>query len=194
MQATIPKIYSIPQYLQQEEEAEFKSEYYNGEIIPMAGGTVNHNQISGNILTELNYGFKKLDYRVYMGDVRLWIPEKNIFTYPDLMIIQGDPIYYENRKDTVLNPSLIIEVLSPSTQNYDKEGKFAAYRTIKTLSEYILISQTHIYGEKFTKTDDKKWLFQEFYEEDQQIPLHLGNMVLNFVDIYHKVDWMQSAG
>lgn len=188
MQATINKIYSISQYLQQEEKAECKSEYYGGEIIPMAGTTVNHNQISGNIYSELSYKFKKLDYRVYMGDVRLWIPERNIFTYPDIMVIQGDPTYYENRKDTILNPSLIIEVLSPSTQNYDKDGKFSAYRTIKTFSEYILISQTQIYGEKFTKTDDRQWLFQEFYEEDQQIALYLENVVLNFEDIYHKVD------
>ena len=103
----------------------------------MAGGTVNHNQIAVNITTELNYAFKKQDYRVYMGDVRLWIPEKNSFTYPDIMVIEGDPIYYENRKDTILNPSLIIEVLSPSTENYDKEGKFFGYRTISGFSEYL---------------------------------------------------------
>ncbi|EAZ92290.1 Uma2 family endonuclease [Crocosphaera chwakensis] len=188
MQTTIPKNVSIEDYLKQEEKASFKSEYIEGKIIPMAGGTVNHNQIAVNITTELNYAFKKRDYRVYMGDVRLWIPEKNIFTYPDIMVIEGDPIYYENRKDTILNPSLIIEVLSPSTKNYDKEGKFSAYRTIQGFSEYILVSQTKIYGEKFTKTDAKTWLFQEFYEEDQSIKVQLENISLQFDDIYHKVD------
>lgn len=189
MQTTIPKYLSIEDYLKQEEKADFKSEYINGNINPMAGGTVNHNQIAGNIYAELHYTFKKRDYRVYMGDVRLWIPENNIFTYPDIMVIEGDPIYYENRKDTILNPSLIIEVLSPSTENYDKEGKFSAYRTIQGFSEYILVSQTKIYGEKFTKTDIKTWLFQEFYEEDEAITIQLENISLQFDDIYHKVNF-----
>lgn len=189
MQATISKNLSIKDYLKQEEKANFKSEYINGKIMPMAGGTVNHNQIAGNIYTELNYAFKKQDYRVYMGDVRLWIPDRNMFTYPDIMVIKGSPIYYENRKDTILNPSLIIEVLSPSTENYDQEGKFSAYRTIRNVQEYILISQIKIYGEKFTKTDDKRWLFQELYEEDQTIEIDSGNLFLTFDDIYHKVDF-----
>ncbi len=188
MQATVSKNYSIEEYLQQEEQADFKSEYIDGQIISMTGGTTNHNQIAGNIYAELNFAFKKLDYRVYMGDVRLWIPERHIFTYPDIMVIKGNPIYWENRKDTILNPNLIIEVLSPSTQNYDKEGKFSAYRTINSFQEYVLISQTQIYGEKFVKTEEKKWLFQEYYQEDQQIDLHLNNISLNFTDIYHKVD------
>ncbi len=187
MEATVIKIHSIEEYLQQEEQAEFKSEYIDGQIVSMTGGTTNHNQIVGNIYAELNFAFNKLDYRVYMGDVRLWIPEKRIFTYPDIMVIQANPIYYENRKDTIINPSLIIEVLSPSTQNYDKEGKFAAYRTIKTFQEYILISQTQIYGAKFVKTGEKKWLFQEYYQEDQQIDLEINNISLSFADIYHKV-------
>ncbi len=159
MEATVIKTFPIEDYLQQEEQADFKSEYIDGNIIPMTGGTTNHNQIVGNIYAELNFAFKKLDYRVYLENVRLCIPEKRIFTYPDIMLIQEEPIYYENRQDTIINPSLIIEVLSPSTENYDKEGNFAAYRTINRFQEYVLISQTQIYGEKFVKTGDKKWLF-----------------------------------
>ncbi|EAZ88215.1 Uma2 family endonuclease [Crocosphaera chwakensis] len=189
MQATVIKTFSIEEYLKQEEKAESKSEYIDGQIIPMTGGTINHNQIVGNIYAELHFAFKKLDYRVYVENVRLWIPEKRICTYPDIMVIKDEPIYYENRKDTILNPSLIIEVLSPSTQNYDKEGKFAAYRTIKTLKEYVLISQTQISGEKFVKTGNKQWLFQEYHQEDQQIDLELNDMSLNFSEIYHKVEF-----
>ncbi|MGK7930140.1 MAG: Uma2 family endonuclease [Microcystaceae cyanobacterium] len=188
MPTTIVKQSSIEDYLQQEEKANFKSEYLNGEIIPMAGGTVNHNQIAVNITTELSFAFKKLDYRVYIGDVRLWIPKLNTFTYPDIMVVKGEPIYYENRQDTILNPILIIEILSPSTKNYDKEGKFSAYRTIPSFQEYILVSQTKIYGERFLKTDNKKWIFQEYFKEDQQIELQLETLSLTFVDIYHKVD------
>ena len=157
MQTTIIKNHSIEDYLKQEEKADFKSEYINGKIIPMTGATINHNQIVGNIYAELHFAFKKLDYRVYVANVRLWIPEKRIFTYPDIMVIQGEPIYYENREDTIVNPSLIIEVLSPSTENYDKEGKFAAYRSINSVAEYVLVSKTQIYAEKFVKTGDKQW-------------------------------------
>jgi Uma2 family endonuclease len=188
MQAIAINTYSIEDYLLLEEQAESKSEYLDGQIVPMAGGTTNHNQIAGNIYSELNFACKQLDYRVYMGDVRLWIPERRIFTYPDVMVIQGNPIYFENRKDTILNPTLIIEVLSPATQNYDREGKFAAYRTIPTFQEYVLISQTEIYGEKFVKTGDKKWSFQEYYQEDRQIILESVKSPLVFTDIYNKVD------
>ncbi|MDJ0600983.1 MAG: Uma2 family endonuclease [Crocosphaera sp.] len=193
MQTTAIKTPSIEDYLQQEEKADFKSEYIDGQIIPMTGGTTNHNQIVGNIYAELHFAFKKLDYRVYVENVRLWIPEKRIFTYPDIMVIQGEPIYYENRKDTILNPSLIMEVLSPSTENYDKEGKFSAYRTIDTFEEYVLISQTKIYGEKFVKTGNKQWLFQEYHQEDENINLKLNDITLNFTDIYHKVDFITNS-
>lgn len=188
MQAAVIKNYSVEDYLQQEEKADFKSEYIDGQIIPMTGGTTNHNQIVGNIYAELHFIFKKLNYRVYVENVRLWIPEKRIFTYPDIMVIKGEPIYYENRKDTIINPSLIIEFLSPSTENYDKEGKFYAYRTIDSFKEYVLISQTNMYGEKFVKTGNKQWLFQEYHQEDEKIDLKLNNITLKLTDIYDKVD------
>ncbi|MEG3438580.1 Uma2 family endonuclease [Pannus brasiliensis CCIBt3594] len=187
MTAIANEITSIEEYLRREERADYKSEYLDGRIVPMTGGTTNHNQIAGNIYTELNIAFKQRDFRVYMGDVRLWIPERRIFTYPDVMAIVGDPIYYENRRDTILNPTLIVEVLSPSTENYDKEGKFAAYRTLPTFQEYVLIGQTRIYGERFGKTGDKHWTFQEYTAEDRQIILESVQVTLDFTEIYHKV-------
>ena len=194
MKAIARETFSLEYYLKQEEQADFKSEYLDGKIIPMTGGTTNHNQIAVNITTELNIALKNLDYRVYMGDVRLWMPERQIFTYPDIMVIKGSPIYYENRKDTIVNPTLIIEILSPSTQSYDREGKFIAYRSIKSFQEYVLISQTQIYGEKFVKTGEKQWSLQEYYLEDNFITLELGNVYLKFTDIYHKVDLNDQNG
>jgi Uma2 family endonuclease len=188
MTAIATGMISIEEYLQQEEQADFKSEYVEGQIRPMTGGTTNHNQIAGNIYAELLSAFKQRDFRVYIGDVRLWIPEKQIFTYPDVMVIAGEPIYFENRRDTILNPSLIIEVLSPSTQNYDKEGKFAAYRTLPTVQEYVLIGQTRVHGEIYRKTGDRQWLFQEYSPEVRQITLESVQITLEFTDIYHKVD------
>ena len=194
MKAIARETFSLEYYLKQEEHADFKSEYLDGKIIPMTGGTTNHNQIAVNITTELNIALKNLDYRVYMGYVRLWMPERQIFTYPDIMVIKGSPIYYENRKDTIVNPTLIMKVLSPSTQSFDREGKFIAYRSIISFQEYVLISQTQIYGEKFVKTGEKKWSLQEYYPEDNFITLELGAVSLKFTDIYHKVDLNDQNG
>ena len=188
MQAPKTKTYSIEEYLQQEEAADYKSEYIDGQILPMAGATTNHNQIALNISTELNFAFKRLDYRVYMGDVRLWIPAKHKFTYPDVMMIAGEPEYFENRKDTITNPLVIIEVLSKSTQNYDREGKFAAYRTISSFQEYVLISQTKIYAEQFAKTGEKRWSFREYDADDATITMNSVDFQLAFTDIYLKVE------
>jgi Uma2 family endonuclease len=180
--------FSIEEYLQREEQADSKSEYIDGRIIPMAGGTTNHNQIAGNIYAELHFAFKQRDCRVYMGDVRLWIPERRIFRYPDVMVVLGEPVYFENRRDTITDPVVIVEVLSPSTENYDREGKFAAYRTLPTLREYVLIGQTSVYAEKFERTGEKQWSFREYSTEDRQISVDSVQITLDFSDIYHKID------
>lgn len=179
----------MQEYLQQEEISHTKNEYVNGQIIPMVGGNTNHNQISGNITAELNFAFKKRDYLVYMGDVRLWIDSDRKFTYPDVMIVAGNPLYLEQRNDTIINPIAIMEVLSKSTQEYDKQGKFAAYRTIPTLQEYILISQTQVKIEQYLKLEAKRWSFQEYDEADQVIKLNSVGLELPLVDIYSKVNF-----
>ena len=145
MQVTEKRYYSPEEYLVLEEAADYKSEYIDGEIVPMAGGSTNHNQIAGNFYAELNFAFKKLGYRVFMSDVRLWIPQRRIYTYPDVMVVVGESEYYNNRTDTITNPRVIIEVLSPSTKGYDRSKKFEAYRTIPTFEEYLLLDQTRIY-------------------------------------------------
>ena len=153
MQVTEQRYYSLEEYLALEEAADYKSEYIDGEIVPMAGGSINHNQIAGNFYAELNFAFKKLDYRVFMSDVRLWIAKRRIYTYPDVMVIVGEPEYdsdspagtLRDRTDTITNPKVIVEVLSDSTKGYDRSGKFQAYRTLPTFAEYLLIDQTKIY-------------------------------------------------
>jgi Uma2 family endonuclease len=189
MQTLQAQCYSVEEYLALEEVAEDKNEYIDGQIIPMTGGSTNHNQIAGNFYAELNFAFKRLDYRVFMSDVRLWIPRKNIFTYPDVMIVAGEPEYFNNRTDTITNPVMIVEVRSKSTQNYDKEGKFEAYRTISSFQEYILIDQRKIYLEQFSKTAAKQWSFREYDEEDANISLTAVEFTLALSDIYHKVQF-----
>lgn len=135
------RIFTSEEYLHLEEQAEYKSEYRDGEIIFLARNTTKHNEILGNFCANLKFSLKKQNYRVYMADVRLWIPRYRLYTYPDVMLIKGEPIYADKGTTTVTNPVMIAEVLSPSTQNYDRGDKFTYYRSIPEMQEYILISQ-----------------------------------------------------
>lgn len=189
MQATEQRYYTPEEYLELEETAEYKSEYINGQIIPMAGGSTNHNRIAGNFYAALNFAFKQQNYEVFMGDVRLWIPQKRIYTYPDVMIVAGEPDYFNNRTDTILNPQVIVEVLSKSTKGYDREDKFEAYRTIPTFQEYILISQTRMYIEHFSKTGNKRWMLSQYDEEDEAIALASVPFQISLLDLYNKVNF-----
>ena len=187
MQVTEKRYYSTEEYLALEEAADYKSEYIDGEIFPMAGGSTNHNQIAGNFYATLNFAFRTEDYEVFMSDVRLWIPQRRIYTYPDVMVVAGEPEYYDNRTDTITNPRVIIEVLSPSTKGYDRSKKFEAYRTIPTFEEYLLIDQTRIYIEHFSKTDNERWLFGDYDQSDDAITLASVSFQISLADIYNKV-------
>ena len=207
------RYYTQDEYLELEEAAEYKSEYIDGEIIPMAGGTTNHNRLALNLSTELNFAFKKQDYEVFMGDVRLWIPDKNIYTYPDVMVIAGKPEYFNNRTDTVTNPIVIAEILSKSTQNRDAEGgmlfdhaglrpaaltqtlrdlrqtKFEDYKTIASFQEYILIDQTKINVMQYVKTGRKRWEIREHDIEDEVTALHSILFQISLEALYNKVEF-----
>jgi Uma2 family endonuclease len=187
MQVTEQRYYTPEEYLEREEAADYKSEYIDGEIIPMAGGTIDHNQIALNLSTELNFAFKKQNYRVYMGDVRLWIPQKRTYTYPDVMILADEPEFFNNRKDIILNPQVIVEVLSKSTKSYDREGKFESYRTIPTFQEYLLIDQNRVHIDQFSKTGKKQWALREYDEEDEAIALASVPFDISLKDLYNKV-------
>ena len=187
MQVTEQRTYSPEEYLALEEAADSKSEYIDGQIFSIAGGSTNHNQIAGNLYAELNFAFKKLDYRVFMSDVRLWIPQKRIYTYPDVMVVVGEPEYFNNRTDTITNPKIIVEVLSGSTKGYDQVGKFEAYRTIPTFEEYLLFDQTKIYIEQYSKTANKRWSLREYDTEDTAITLASVQFQISLANVYNKV-------
>ena len=116
-------LYSSKEYLELETSATFKSEYHDGKLVSMTGGSTNHNQIIINLIAFLKFSLKSKGYRQFAGDVKLWIPAVRRYTYPDLMIVQGGPVYHDNRTDTIENPTAIIEVLSKSTQDYDHGDK-----------------------------------------------------------------------
>lgn len=180
--------YTPEEYLALEEKADCKSEYYDGLIIPMAGGTTNHNQIALNCVIALSIALKKQDYRVFMSDVRLWIPETRYYKYPDIMVIAGKPEYHNNRKDTIVNPQVIIEVLSDSTQTYDRDEKFKTYRTIPSFQEYILIDQNRVAIDQYFKTGNKRWSLYEYDHEETTLNFQSFDFQLSIADLYDKVD------
>ncbi len=155
---------SIEDYLEQEEAAEFKSEYYDGEVIPMAGASINHNRIALNLSSALNIASKGTNINVFMSDMRLWLPVYNRFTYPDVMVVDGEPDFALERKDTITNPCASIEVLSESTEGYDRGEKFKMYRSLESLQEYVLISQAAMQVEHFVKNLEGQWLLKGDYE------------------------------
>jgi Uma2 family endonuclease len=187
---TTKQLYSTEeQYLALEETAESKSEYLDGEIIPMTGGSTNHNQIAGNLYIALSLALKKQNYRIFIGDVRLWVPKVRLYTYPDVMAILGEPEYHKNRTDTIINPQVIVEVLSKSTKNYDRGDKFTFYKTLPSFREYILIDQTKIKVEQYSKTENKRWLYCEYDEEDTAVVFNSFQVEVPLSDVYEQVNF-----
>lgn len=182
-----PRLYTPEEYLALEEVAEDKSEYRNGEIVPMTGGSTDHNQIAGNLYAHLKFALRQQPYKVFIGDVRLWIPDWRLFTYPDVMVIVGEPVYYADRTDTVTNPQMIIEVLSKSTRNYDQGDKFDAYRTISEFQEYVLVDQYQMYIKQFTKTAEGYWLLKDYREAQQTLAFTSVEFTIGLEDIYEGV-------
>lgn len=185
---TLVKPLTPAAYLEQEVASETRNEYRNGEIIPMAGGTPKHNQISGNSYIAFKLALKKQPYAVFHVDQRLWIPAQQIYTYPDVMVTAKPLTLQEGRKDTVLNPCLIAEVLSKSTKNYDRSEKFIYYRSIASFKEYLLIEQDRVYVEHFYQTDLKKWSLTEYTEIDDVIILESVGIELSLADIYEDTE------
>jgi Uma2 family endonuclease len=179
--------YTPEEYLALEERAEFKSEYIDGQIVPMTGGSTNHNRISGNLYAALNFALRQQDYEVFIADVRLWIPKKRIYTYPDVMVIAEEPVYFENRTDTVMNPQVLIEVLSKSTGEYDRTDKFTAYRTMPSFQEYLLIDQAEIHVDQYVRTGPKRWSITEYNEEDEKVKFATLGFEIALEDLYNKV-------
>jgi Uma2 family endonuclease len=177
------------QYLAREETAEYKSEYLDGEIIPMTGGSTNHNRITGNVYIALNLALPEQEYDIFIGDVRLWIPKVRLYTYLDVMVIFGEPEYRNNRTDTITNPQVIVEVLSKSTKNYDRGDKFTFYKTLPSFREYILIDQTKIKVEQYSKTENKRWLYNEYDEEDTALVFNSFQLEVPLSGIYKKVNF-----
>ena len=183
------RIYTAEEYLELELAAETRSEYRNGEIIPMTGGTPNHNDISGNLYILLKSALKGKDYRIFYADQRLRIPAVNLYTYPDVVVVPKPLELQTERRDTVVNPCFIAEVLSKSTQNYDRSEKFAAYRTIPTFQEYLLIDQHRVHVEHHVKTAVNQWLFSEYDDPNVVLSFSAFEYQIQIADLYENIDF-----
>lgn len=181
---TQQRYYTPKEYLKLEETADYKSEYRDGEVVPMTGGTTDHNDIAGNFYAYLKLALRRKPYKVFIGDVRLWIPSCKLFTYPDVMVIAGEPAFYEERSDTVTNPQMIVEVLSKSTRNYDQGDKFDFYRTIPEFQEYVLVDQYQVLVKHFSKTSEGYWLLKEYVNRTQELVLSSIEFEISLDRIY----------
>ncbi|BAY16015.1 hypothetical protein NIES21_18380 [Anabaenopsis circularis NIES-21] len=183
------KRYTLDEYLELEIASETRNEYCDGEIIPMTGGTPEHNEIASILNTALRVSLKGKPYSIFVADQRLWIPERKLYTYPDVMVVPRPLERQQGRTDTITNPVMIAEVLSKSTKSYDRDEKFSAYRTIPTFQEYLLIDQYTAHVEQYSKTDSHKWIFTEYDDPESYISLSSIPFEIRLADIYESVEF-----
>ena len=191
-QALEKKTYTPAEYLEAEILSEERHEYINGEIKLMTGGTPNHNRICRNLLIAFELAFKGKPYETLVADQRLWIPDRNIYTYPNIMVLEQPIQLQEGRTDTVMNPCLIAEVLSRSTKDYDRSEKFVSYRTIKTFQEYLLIDQYQIHVEHYVKTAVNQWLLSEYTDPQVTLTLNSVDLKLKIADLYENIEFVEN--
>ena len=183
------KVYYTPEeYLTLERQAEYKSEYFNGEIFAMTGASRRHNLVAGNIFASLHNQLRKRPCEIYPSDMRVKVSPTGLYTYPDVIVVCGEPIFDDQQKDTLLNPTVLIEVLSKSTASYDRGEKFEHYRKLSSLAEYLVVAQNKYHAEHYIRQPDNRWLLSE--TDDVQQTIHLSSIEcdLALADIYDKVE------
>jgi Uma2 family endonuclease len=186
MISTIKRRYTLDEYRAIEEKAEGRNEYRDGEIVPVLGRTLQHSRITGNFLAYLSLLLRDTQFEPINSGLRLWIPEYRRGLYPDVMIFDGEPQLNGDRLDEVLNPLVIVEVLSPSTADYDRQNKFRIYRSIPSFSEYLLVEQDEPFVERYSK-QTQGWLLSEFNGLERSISLESVGIELPMAEIYRGV-------
>lgn len=188
-----PRIRLTPEeYLAIERQAEYKSEYVNGEVFAMAGGSKRHNLITVNVSSSLHAQLRKRDCVVFSSDQRIKVSATGLYTYPDVSVVCGETQYDDSRQDTLLNPVVLIEVLSKSTEGYDRNEKFAHYRKLESLTQYVLVAQSRVHVESYLRQTSDAWLLTETDQIDQFIEIPALNCTLALADIYEKVAFPES--
>ncbi len=183
------KLYTPEQYLAKEEKAEFRSEYCDGEIFAMAGGSFNHLQITANLTVFLHSKVRKKGCRVLPNEMKIWVESTRRFYYPDVTVLCDKPKFYKDRNDTIENPKLLIEVLSKSTEATDRGEKFFAFQTLESVEEYVLVSQDKHVVEKFTKQSDGSWKYLATIGIDSKVTFESVGESLNLSEIYDLIEF-----
>ncbi len=187
--ATNKRFYTKEEYFALEETSGEKYEFENGEVFAMSGETANHSLIAGNIITSLNNALADKNCRVFGSDMKLAVERAESYVYPDAKVICGKVEFAEGRNDIVKNPVLVVEVLSDSTESYDRGKKFKKYQTLPSFKEYVLISQTEPLLETFVRQDANHWLYT--LTEGLETTLYLASIeaTISLSDIYRKVEF-----
>lgn len=183
------KSISISEYFEMEEKSDIRHEYYKGEIFAFAGASINHGRIIGNINSKFLQKLANKNCESFSSDLKVRIEEVDLFTYPDILVICDKPEFYKDRDDTVLNPVLIIEVLSGSTKNYDRGEKFEFYRTVKSLQDYILVDQRRVHVEHFVRSAENKWVLTETSDINSSLEISNLKLEVSLEEIYDRVDF-----
>jgi Uma2 family endonuclease len=193
MVTAITKPIAVEEYLEQENRNIDKSEFIQGEIIKMAGASANHNRLTFNLSRLLPLEVGDRNYEVFVSDMRLWLPAFESYVYPDVLVIEGEPNFTDSKQMAVTNPCFIAEVLSTSTEGFDKNQKFTLYRSIPQLQEYLLIDQLAYRVELYRKVGDRQWLLTEFMGEEAIVELQSVNVTIQLSDLYKRVQFGQSS-
>ena len=183
-----PTHLSPAEYLAWERKATFKNEYLNGAILAMSGASEAHNRITVNIILRLGSLLDDLEYSIYVGDLRVRAGAGDSYLYPDVVIVRGKPRFEDDVFDTLLNPAVVVEVLSPSTEARDRGEKFAQYRQLASLQEYILVSQETVHVEHYLR-QGPQWLLTEFRHIEAVLPIVSAECELPLQHIYRLVEF-----
>lgn len=178
-------------YLEFEKNSELRHEYFDGEIFTMVGARKNHNRVNSNVSRMLGNQLLNRSCDVFISDMRVKIPEIEKYTYPDIVVACDKVEFAEEELDSLLNPVVIIEILSDTTESYDRGLKFTHYRLIESLQEYILISQYHCQVEKFKRDNDKQgiWFYSSVEDINSSIKIDSINCELALSEVYHRVEF-----
>jgi Uma2 family endonuclease len=192
--STQPKRFLTPEeYLEIEDKAEYKSEYYAGEMFAMAGGSDQHSLIAAEALYLLRIQFRGRPCRVYTSDMRIRVGKTGLYTYPDVSAVCGPSQLEGGHNQTLLNPNLIVEVLSPSTEAYDRGRKFEHYRTIPSLTQYLLIASDRVHADVFTRGNEGVWMLASASEPGDVLRLTSVDCTMRLIDLYEKTGLIEQA-
>ena len=176
------------QYLEMDRAAEIRSEFLDGEMIAMSGGSMRHAQLQANLIGEFFAALRGADCRVYGSDFRVRVSKTRMYAYPDVSVVCGKPLLADEHQDILLNPKVIFEVLSPSTEKHDRGLKFRHYRTIDSLTDYVLVDQDQVRIEQYSREADSTWTLHDYQKADEGLKIASISVSLPLSRIYDRVE------